>query len=322
MPNVSRGPECGLDVARAKAWVRWCATGLLISLGGMALGYVLLGHPLIHALYQGATGTFLDGIITGQHIHPIEHYYAVADQHVLKPVVPLCLLVWGLFCFSCPSPTWLLVLLLATDLVFIALDCLYGAAAGLYESDFAITRNWGYGEIFQYVKEASILLFFFLFFLQHRHVVTLGWQIFFLYILLDDSLELHETLGRGIAESFHFSPLVGLQAKDFGELAVSAFFGFFILSLLNTGYYYATSTLRKIFRHLFGLLIILAVCGVIFDMVQQMIGPSTPLIYTILGIADDGGEMVTLSVIAWYVHRLTTNWPRRFAGASVSVHYR
>jgi hypothetical protein len=75
-----------------KTWTRWCAIGLFISGSGMALGSALFGHTLIDVLYEGATGTFLDRIITGQHVHPVEHYYAVADQRILTMSVALCLL--------------------------------------------------------------------------------------------------------------------------------------------------------------------------------------------------------------------------------------
>jgi hypothetical protein len=299
-----------LDLGRAKARVRWCAIGLFITGGSMALGYALLGHTLVDVLYGGSTGTFLDGIITRQNTWPVEHYYTLAERRLLQVVVLLCLFAWGLLCFSCPSSTWVLGLLLATDLIFIILDVLYGAAAGVYRSDFAISRELGYGEMFQYVKEFGILLFFFLFFLQYPHLMGLGWQIFFLYIFLDDSLQIHERLGRAIAQSFHLSAVAGLRPKDFGELATSALFGFVILSLLSTGYYYASSALRKMFWPLFGLLIILVLCGVVLDMVQVMIGRSMRRMYTLVGIAEDGGEMVTISVIAWFVHRLTTEWPR------------
>jgi hypothetical protein len=103
-----------MELGQANTWTRWCVIGLFISGCGMALGYVLFGHTLIDLLYEGLTSTFFDQIITGQHVHPIEHYYAALDRRVLKVVVLLCLLAWGLFGFSHTSSTWLLVLFLST----------------------------------------------------------------------------------------------------------------------------------------------------------------------------------------------------------------
>jgi hypothetical protein len=295
-----------MEVYQAKQWMRWCAVGLLISGCGMALGHALFGHTMVDVLYEGSTGTFLDGIIEGQNIHPLEHYYAVVDRLVLKASVALCLLAWGLLGFSCPSSTWVLGLLLATDLIFIILDVLYGAAAGFDHSDFSIGIEWGYAETFQYVKEFGLLVCFLLLFRHSPHVIFLGWQALFLYLLLDDSLSIHERLGRAIAQFFHLSPMAGLRARDFGELAVSAFFGSLILSLLSFGYYYAPHVLRRMSWHLFVLLSLLVLFGVIVDMVHMMMVPYQRM-YAIFEVVEEGGEMVTMSAIAWYVHRLTTD---------------
>jgi hypothetical protein len=85
-------------------------------------------------------------------------------------------------------------------------------------------------------------------------------------------------------------------------MAVSGFFGLLILSLLSIGYYYAESRFRRMSWHLLGLLSILAFFGVIFDMVHVTLDPQNML----LEILEEGGEMSTISVMAWYVHRLTT----------------
>ena len=130
-----------MDVCQAKHWMRWCALGLLISGCGMALGHALFGHTMVDVLYEGSTGTFLDGIIEGQNFHPVEHYYAVVDRGVLKIVVRLCLLACGLLGFSFSSSTWLLVLFLSVDMLFTILECIYGLSAGFYSSDLAIGRD-------------------------------------------------------------------------------------------------------------------------------------------------------------------------------------
>jgi hypothetical protein len=40
-------------------------------------------------------------------------------------------------------------------------------------------------------------------------------------------------------------------------------------------------------------------------MIDVLIDPIMPRLYTILSTVEEGGEMVTVSVIAWYLHRLT-----------------
>ncbi len=91
--------------------------------------------------------------------------------------------------------------------------------------------------------------------------------------------------------------MVGLQAHDFGELAVSAFFGLLILILLSIGWYCACSGFRRISWHLLGLLSILVFIRVIFDMVHIMLDPSLQII--LFQVLEEGGEMITISVMAW-----------------------
>lgn len=51
------------------------------------------------------------------------------------------LLAWGLLGLSCAASTRVLVLFLATDLVFLLLECLYGFTAGLPVSDWWLGRD-------------------------------------------------------------------------------------------------------------------------------------------------------------------------------------
>jgi hypothetical protein len=262
-------------------------------------------------LYEGSTGTWLDGIIVGQHSHPIEHYYAVAHRHVRKWSVALSLLGWGVLSFSCASSTWVLVLLLSADVLFILLECLYGATAGFPASDFWLGRDWGYAETFQYVKELGIVVVFFLFFLRHPHLLSLSWQVLFLYLLLDDSLQIHERVGGAIARHVH-------TRWEYTDHVASAFFGALILSLLSLGYYSAPRGLRRVSWPLFGLFITLVLFGVVLDTTHQVLGRSAPILFWIGYVVEEAGEMVTISVIAWYVHRLATEWPHHFPPSLVT----
>jgi hypothetical protein len=288
-----------MKVGPTKLWLRRCAIGLFISACGLGLGYALFGHMIVDRLYAGTTGTFLDAIIIGQHIHPIEHYHTIAGQRVLKVSIALGLFAWGLLGFSIASSTWLLVLFLATDLLFIILEYLYGATAGFPASDFWLGKDWGYAETFQYAKELGIVVVFCLFALRHPHLISLGWQVLFLYLLLDDSLQIHERLGKAIARHAHISWV-------FTDHAASVVFGSLIVSLLSVGYYCAPPPLRRVSRDLLGLFIILVLFGVFLDTVHQVLWGAWPHLTRWGYIVEEAGELVTISVFAWYVHRLTT----------------
>jgi hypothetical protein len=308
-----------METGQVKVWLRGCAIILFISACGMALGHALFGHAMVDLLYKGTTGTFLDGIITGRQAHPIEYFYAELDRRVLRWTVRLCLLTWGLLAFACTSSTLLLVLLLSADVLFVVLEYLYGATAGFQPSDFAIGQDWGYAETFQYVKELGIVIFFFRFLLRNPYLVSLGWQILFLYLLLDDALLIHERWGRFLAEHMFMPPETAFEARAFRALsdhAVSAFFGLLILGFLSVGYYRAPQPLKKVSRHLFGLFISLILFGVLLDSMHQVLGAYVPNLFMLGYVLEEAGEMVMISVIAWYVHRLVTDVPRRFPLAS------
>jgi hypothetical protein len=53
---------------------------------------------------------------------------------------------------------------------------------------------------------------------------------------------------------------------------------------------------------------------------SKVITPSPSLSGAILTVLEEGGEMAVVSVIAWYVHRLTTNFNMdENTGASVLI---
>jgi hypothetical protein len=296
---VAGSGRCQRRIARPGA----CAIGLLIVGVATTLGYMVVGHTVIDVLYEGSTGTRLDRIIAGQHSHPIEHYYAFADRQVPSTSVSLGLFAWGLLSLSLASSTWALLLLLSTDAFFILFECLYGATAGYPESDWWLGRDWGYAESFQYAKELGIVVFFFRFFRGYPHLLSLGWLVLFLYLLLDDSLQIHEGVGRWVAPRLHTS-------WEFTDHVASALFGSLILGLLSLGYYCAPAWLRRVSWPLLGLFMTLVVFGVVVDTVGQVVHRSAPLIHWVGYVIEEAGEMVTISVIAWYVHRLATNWSR------------
>jgi hypothetical protein len=123
---------------------------------------------------------------------------------------------------------------------------------------------------------------------------------------LDDAFCIHEQLGRIIVSDFGFAPTLGFRAQDFRELTVFAFFGFVFFSLILFSYLRCDQSHRKIWKDLTFLIVLLTICGVGFDMVHSIfsdkgfaIGPIS--ISSILGAIEDVGEMIVMSLCAWYV---------------------
>src|SRR5690606_6714314 len=120
--------------------------------------------------------------------------------------------------------------------ILIVLEILYRCTDLRLNNNFWLARNFGSGEIFQYVKEFWIAAILLLIAIKKRRVLYLVFSLLFLYFLADDALEIHERLGASLADFFDILPFLGLRAEDFGELAVFAFFGIHFLILI--GFYY------------------------------------------------------------------------------------
>jgi hypothetical protein len=195
-----------------------------------------------------------------------------------------------------------LLLLLSTDVIFIILHIIHTYTAYLGGSSFSIEKDRGYSEVFQYIKEYWIVLLLLYSAIKKRNLLYLSWSALFGYLLLDDSFQIHENLGHKASIYFDFSPILGLRSEDFGELTVSAFFFLCFFLTIGVTYYLSESNDKTTCRHLFLLLLTLVFFGVVVDMIHQMVFSS--VLYSILGILEDGGEMLVMSVITWFVFLL------------------
>lgn len=199
------------------------------------------------------------------------------------------------------SSAKLFYLLLATDFAFIILHVIY-AATDLIPSDyFSIERERGYAELFQYIKEYWIGLILVILAVKWRSILCLIWSLLFFYLLLDDSLGIHENLGGVISQQLAFSPAFNLRAKDFGELLVSASIGLFFLIAIAVTYRFGDRIPREISRYLIVMLFALALFGIVGDLLHMAFDGS--FLKPFLGLVEDGGEMIVMSVIAWFVFK-------------------
>lgn len=193
----------------------------------------------------------------------------------------------------------LLYLFLATDIVFVVLHVIYVYSGRISSPYFSLEQERGYGELFQYIKEYWIAILLGTLAIQKRSILYLGWSLLFVYLLLDDALAIHETLGGLIRDKLGLSAAFNLRARDFGELLVSASFGLFFLIFIGTAYRFSDSTSRKLSKYLIKMLLALAFCGIIVDMAH--VTAKSVLLERLLAVVEDGGEMVVMSIIAWFV---------------------
>ena len=203
---------------------------------------------------------------------------------------------------SSTSATSFLLLLLAVDLAFVFLHFLQLSDA-MNNELFSLERDRGFPELFQYIKIFLIVILL-LSVRTKTRVVGYGlWSLLFLYLLLDDALSIHESFGGYIATTMAFAPAIGLRAQDFGELAVSVIAAALILSPLAVFYLRGSDAFKEATKHLLMLLMALAFFGIFVDMLHVAIDAGWKIRF-LLGVVEDGGEMIVVSIMAWYVFLL------------------
>ena len=206
--------------------------------------------------------------------------------------------------FKETSASTFLLLLLVADCAFIFLHFLMLTPL-LNSPLFSLERDHGYPEIYQYIKELWIVVLLLSILIKTRAVGYSVWALLFLYLLFDDALEIHETFGGYIATRLEFTPFLGLRAQDFGELAVSAMSAALLLTSLIFPYVRGLGAFKQVTRHLLLLLLALAFFGIFVDMVHiALMGWKASYL---LGVVEDGGEMIVISIIAWYVFLLNVS---------------
>ncbi len=196
----------------------------------------------------------------------------------------------------------LLGLLVLVDLAFIFLHILHVYTPLLPETLYSLSRDRGYAEFFQYTKELWIAVLFLVAGIRQRRLLYLVISFLFAYFLVDDSFEFHEQVGALLADTLHLQPLLGLRTIDMGELLVSALFGGLFIAALGIAYAISGPVTRQVARNLVLMLVFIALFGVFLDMVE--IVTENRSLSEILKIFEEGGEMLVMSVIAWFAYRL------------------
>lgn len=194
-------------------------------------------------------------------------------------------------------------IMLATDLVFLAIHAAHVRFDVPGSGLWLISRDRGFPELFQYLKEAAVVA------LMLRHVrrsaspVYLAWAALFTYLLLDDSLKIHETLGDDLAGRFGFGTAFGIEARDLGQILVSATAGAILFGLVAITAVRDRSPARRLTVRLVAIIAALAFFGVVTDVIDAI---------DLFGLVEDGGEMIAMSfaVAATLHHRTEITDPK------------
>jgi hypothetical protein len=199
------------------------------------------------------------------------------------------------------SPLYAALIILPYAGLLIGLDVAgqYGEVTGaLLPMQFNLASNSGFGEWFEYSLTFTVALMLILLWVRDRDWTYLTNAALFLWLVLDNSFEIHELSGQWLGPSLDIFPSIPIEPHDIGEAALFFVVGVIWLSGLAVSLKHARHRQTVYSLLLAGCVIGAAVFGVIVDMIVVW-GPYTPIQLEIVTFIEDGGEflMICLSFI-------------------------
>ena len=199
-----------------------------------------------------------------------------------------------------------LIFLLSVDMFFILGHVLIALLWNFEPRQFMVDTDRGYPEIYQYGKFGFIIVLSIIMVLKRKEFGYLAWFVLFLFLMLDDAFQFHESAGAYLADTLNLKPILGLRSRDWGELVYAGIGGLLFFGLLFIGLMRGS----KIFRgECYDILILFSVFlffGIGVDMLHQWV-VDIYMVSAVFALIEDGGEMIGLSLIAWYFYLITTN---------------
>lgn len=190
-----------------------------------------------------------------------------------------------------------LILLVVIDLAFIGLDVACRVADVDQPGRLLVTTDRGYAEGFQYLKIIAIVLLLGFIAVRTRDLVFYVWTALFSYLLIDDLLRVHETVGgQFLGDALvHFPPTAGGNVYKLGQILFSVAVGGLALVAILVSTRASSEAARRISHSLLALLFVFAFFSLVLD------GAGNWLDFAIRPVLEDGGEMVAMSLIAAFV---------------------
>jgi hypothetical protein len=204
-----------------------------------------------------------------------------------------------------PAFPRLLAVLLLVDAALILLHVLHelrdmeviGGRAWLASQLLLLSEDRGYGEIWGYAKALAATAGLLALCWRSRAPVFGALGFTFAVIVLDDSLMIHEVFGHRLATALAFEPSFGLEAQDLGELMVWAMLGVVVVAALAVGFWRSNRRARATAAIYFGFFAALVFFAVGVDMLHIALSDAFPGAHRLWPLAEEGGELVTLSLI-------------------------
>ena len=195
------------------------------------------------------------------------------------------------------------IAIIVLGLLIFSMVVLYVATAGHPVSSLSfnvhrligLSKDRSLGEILNYGQAFLASFLFFVIFLESRSLMFLSLSVLMAFIWFDDAAKYHERFGGILVEKFDLPVFGALRAQDTGELIAWAIAGiificFFWVSLLRP---------RPGDLGAFTLVSVGFLALILFGIIVDMVHIAAPQdLNFIIGVIEDGGEMLAITSIA------------------------
>ena len=195
-----------------------------------------------------------------------------------------------------------LLAVLALNLVLVALHgahfvCLrYGLNAWPRDPLFSLDSNTGLAQLFNSCQTMLLIALLLRIGAQTRTAVYPALAAIFLFVLLDDALALNQLLGAPLAGALGLVDRPRLEAQSVAEMMVYGVLAPPLLGMLAVALLRAPAEHRRAGAGFVSLLALLAFFATVMDLVHLAFIKSFFGSRLVLEVAEEGGEMLTLSL--------------------------
>jgi hypothetical protein len=161
---------------------------------------------------------------------------------------------------------------------------------------FRIDRDWSFAEWLNYLQTTTCAILLLGVFRTTRQPLYVAWALIFLFVVMDDSLKIHEGVASYLVGTFDVPALPRLRPRESGELIAWSMIGSVLVGIL----WWSIARSGRSARAAGGVLA-LAFAGLIFfgigiDMAHIAFAQTGTGLYALLGVLEDGGEMLSIAL--------------------------
>ena len=169
--------------------------------------------------------------------------------------------------------------------------------AGSSLKHFKVSHDGGIPEIFNYFMLCLTSAVLVLIYRRSRTPMYLILALIFVYAFLDDAFTLHEQLSLDLAEALAFPDM--WRRSAFAQALYFAIVAGVSVPMLLAGWINANSTHRRLSATMIASLCALAFFAAFVDLVHELVGYHSRIVYSALDLIEDGGEMLIVTLSCW-----------------------